>query len=87
MALYRVLQKGFTKDNDLVFPDMVIDVTPKYKKGKVPSWLEEVPADAKVSATPLPPRHADTELAKKGVQPTSQGEKLDEGSTGVERFD
>ncbi len=93
MALYRVLRTGFTKDNDLVFPTTadgsptIIDITPKYKKGKEPSWLEEVPADEKVSASPLPTRHADTELAKKGVKPTSQGEKLDEGSTGVERFD
>ncbi len=91
MALYKVLRKGFTRDNDLVFPgedeDMIIDVTPKYKEGKKPSWLEEVPSGRKVSASPLPDRHADTELAKKGVKPNSQGKKLDDGSTGVERFD
>ncbi len=86
MALYKVLQKGFTRDNDLVFPGMIINVTPKFK-GRVPSWLEAVPAGKNAVPSPLPDRHADAELAKKGVKPTSQGEKLDEGSTGVERFD
>jgi len=75
------------KDLDLVEPGMILSITPKYAKGKVPSWLEELPAGADAPVSPLPPRHADDELAKKGEVPTDPGAKLDEGSTGVERFD